>query len=561
MHFIGILAFTVLGRGRFDPWMTALSILASVAASWVALALLMRHEISRTTLVVGGVLVGAGIGAMHYIGMQASEWAPIMRFDPWGFAASLLVAVLLAIGALWVRFGLERVVRWQARWLNLAAGAVLGLAITAPHYVAMAALRFIDAPGELELATTVEGTSLALAVAAVALAIGGLVIAINVSLRYRQMFLQMQQSESRLRAITDTAIDGIITINGRGIVQSFNGAAERLLGWSAEEVIGRNVSMLMPEPYQSAHDGFLSTHLATGRSSIIGRGREVEALRKDGSVLPIRLAVGRVALPGEALFVGFITDISARRAMEQELKASEQRLRSLMANIPGVTFRCRCDGDWTMLFISDAVTALTGWLPQDFLEGRVNFTQLTLPEEVDRLWVEVSTAIQEHRPYLVEFGLRDRDGRLRWVSESGRPVVGDDGQLLWIDGVIMDMTAFKERNAEFESIVRAINRALAVVEFDMQGHVLHANDNFLNLMGYVTSRRSWASTTACSASPLTCRPRRMCSPGNSCDLANWTAANTCAWARTGGASGSRPPTTPFLTRRASPSRSSSLRPT
>ena len=173
MHFIGILAFTVLGRGRFDPWMTALSILASVAASWVALALLMRREISRTTLVVGGVLVGAGIGAMHYIGMEASQWAPIMRFDPWGFAASLLVAVLLAIGALWVRFGLERVVRWQARWLNLAAGAVMGLAIAAPHYVAMAALRFIDAPGELELATTVEGTSLALAVAAVALVIGG----------------------------------------------------------------------------------------------------------------------------------------------------------------------------------------------------------------------------------------------------------------------------------------------------------------------------------------------------------------------------------------------------
>ncbi|MBL8506781.1 MAG: histidine kinase, partial [Methylobacillus glycogenes] len=68
MHFIGMLAFTVLGRGRFDPWMTALSMLLSVAASWVALALLMRREISRTALVVGGVLVGAGIGAMHYIG-------------------------------------------------------------------------------------------------------------------------------------------------------------------------------------------------------------------------------------------------------------------------------------------------------------------------------------------------------------------------------------------------------------------------------------------------------------------------------------------------------------
>ena len=485
MHFIGILAFTVLGRGRFDPWMTALSILASVAASWVALALLMRHEISRTALVVGGVLVGAGIGAMHYISMEASEWAPIMRFDPWGFAASLLLAVLLAIGALWVRFGLERVVRWQARWLNLAAGAVMGLAIAAPHYVAMAALRFIDAPGELELATTVEGTSLALAVAAVALVIGGLVIAINVGLRYRQMFLQMQQSESRLRAIADTAVDGMVMIDAQGRVQSFNAAAERILGWRPEDVVGQNVSILMPEPDRSRHDTYIQRYLqGQGGGLIGGNGREVLALRPDGSTVPIRISIGRVPLDGDPVFVGFINDLTQRRAMELELQASEQRLRSLMANIPGVTFRCRYDADWTMLFISDAVTALTGWLPQDFLEGRVNFTQLTLPEEVDRLWAEVSTAIQEHRPYHVEFGLRDRDGRLRWVSESGRPVVGEDGQVLWIDGVIMDMTAFKERNAEFESIVRAINRALAVVEFDMQGHVLHANDNFLNLIGY-----------------------------------------------------------------------------
>ena len=485
MHFIGILAFTVLGRGRFDPWMTALSMLLSVAASWVALALLMRHEISRTAMVVGGVLVGAGIGAMHYIGMEASQWAPIMRFDPWGFAASLLVAVLLAIGALWVRFGLERVVRWQARWLNLAAGAVMGLAIAAPHYVAMAALRFIDAPGELELATTVEGTSLALAVAAVALVIGGLVIAINVGLRYRQMFLQMQQSESRLRAIADTAVDGMVMIDAQGRVQSFNAAAERILGWRPEDVVGQNVSILMPEPDRSRHDTYIQRYLqGQGGGLIGGNGREVLALRPDGSTVPIRISIGRVPLDGDPVFVGFINDLTQRRAMEQELQASEQRLRSLMANIPGVTFRCRYDADWTMLFISDAVTALTGWLPQDFLEGRVNFTQLTLPEEVDRLWAEVSKAIQEHRPYLVEFGLRDRDGRLRWVSESGRPVAGDDGQVLWIDGVIMDMTAFKERNAEFESIVRAINRALAVVEFDMQGHVLHANDNFLNLMGY-----------------------------------------------------------------------------
>ncbi|WP_298208758.1 PAS domain S-box protein [Acidovorax sp.] len=485
MHFIGMLAFTVCARGRFDATTTVVSMLPSVLASWIALGLLMRSEVSRTTLVVGGVFVGAGIGAMHYIGMAASQWATVMRYDPWGFAASVLVAVLLAIVALWVRFGLGRVVHWRTVYLDWAAGTVMGLAIAGMHYTGMAALRFTETPDELELLAAAESTPLALAIAVVTIVIGLLVAAINAGLRYRRMFIQVRQSESRLRAIAETTVDGIVMIDARGKVQSFNAAAERIMGWPAHEVIGRNVSMLMPEPDRSRHDGYLRRYLDGQGGSIVGaNNREVQALRRDGTLVPIRLSVGRVKLDGDPLFVGFIGDLSQRRAMEQELERSEERLRSLIGNIPGVTFRCRRDADWSMLFISDAVTALTGWAPQDFVDGRINFTQLTLPEEVPRLWNEVSAAIEERRPYHVEFRLIDRQGRMRWVSESGRPVVGEDGTVQWIDGVIMDMTVFKERNAEFESTVRAIDRALDVVEFDLQGNILTANANFLALVGY-----------------------------------------------------------------------------
>ena len=146
-----------------------------------------------------------------------------------------------------------------------------------------------------------------------------LAIAIWVGLRYRQMLQQSQKSESQLRAVVDTAVDAIIMINGHGLIQSFNGAAETMLGWQADEVIGRNVKMLMPNPYQDEHDGYLHHHLSTGEKRIIGKAREVTAMRKDGSLLPIRLAVGRVELPGEPLFVGFITDISQRCAIEESL--------------------------------------------------------------------------------------------------------------------------------------------------------------------------------------------------------------------------------------------------
>ena len=97
-----------------------------------------------------------------------------------------------------------------------------------------------------------------------------------------------------LNAIINTAIDGIITIDDRGLIESINPAALKLFGYEEHEVTGRNISVLMPEPYKSAHDGYIQRYQTTGEKRIIGIGREVVGLRKDGSTFPFRLAVGEV---------------------------------------------------------------------------------------------------------------------------------------------------------------------------------------------------------------------------------------------------------------------------
>ena len=123
--------------------------------------------------------------------------------------------------------------------------------------------------------------------------------------------------EARLRAVVDTAVDAIVVIDGRGVVQSFNRAAESIFGYRAGEAVGRNVSMLMGAEHAARHDGYLAAHLRTGERKIIGIGREVEGRRKDGSLVPLDLSIAAWCdAEGRRFFTGIMRDISARKADE-----------------------------------------------------------------------------------------------------------------------------------------------------------------------------------------------------------------------------------------------------
>ncbi len=146
---------------------------------------------------------------------------------------------------------------------------------------------------------------------------------------------QLRASEARWRAVIDSAVDGIIVIDQHGRIEAFNPAAERLFGYTEEEVLGQNVDMLMPSPYHEEHDRYLSRYLATGRAKIIGSGREVTGLRKDGQTFPLHLSVGEITVGGERRFTGILHDLSARVRMEEQLReqASLARLGEMAAVI------------------------------------------------------------------------------------------------------------------------------------------------------------------------------------------------------------------------------------
>ncbi|MBR0934227.1 PAS domain S-box protein [Bradyrhizobium jicamae] len=137
---------------------------------------------------------------------------------------------------------------------------------------------------------------------------------------------QARDRQAHLQSILDTVPDAMIVIDDHGIIRSFSATAERLFGWSTDQVVGKNVSNLMPQPYRGEHDRYLERYLGTGERRIIGIGRIVVGERSDGSTFPMELAVGEAKVRGERFFTGFVRDLTERRAQERRLQELQSEL-------------------------------------------------------------------------------------------------------------------------------------------------------------------------------------------------------------------------------------------
>lgn len=180
----------------------------------------------------------------------------------------------------------------------------------------------------------------------------------------------MQRTQEFLRSLIESAVEGIIVIDSEGLVQSFNPAAERLFGYSADEVLGRNVNLLMPSPDHEQHDRYLRDYLETGRQKIIGIGREVAGRRKDGTTVPLHLSVGRMTIDGKPAFTGILHDLTRRAAIETALRKSEERLRSIVESaVDGIIV---IDERGLIQAFNASAERLFGYKPDEVLGRNVN---------------------------------------------------------------------------------------------------------------------------------------------------------------------------------------------
>lgn len=274
----------------------------------------------------------------------------------------------------------------------------------------------------------------------------------------QQMADDLAQQRQFLENIFNSDVIAITVLGHDGQLRFANSQAERILGLEVVASEGQTVTYDSPRWQITALDGgeFDMSQLPFARCKATGRAvSDVRhAIRwPDGTwrALSINGAPMNNLSGDEAQFVFAIQDITQQVAAEQELANSEAQFRSLVDNIPGITFRCLYDANWTMLYMSDLVDPLSGYPASDFINNAVrSYESVIHPDDKGELEQQMTRALSQKTPWQVEYRIRHADGSTRWALEKGRGVYSNNGKLQFLDGFILDITERKEASARLE---------------------------------------------------------------------------------------------------------------
>ncbi|HXF45183.1 MAG TPA: MHYT domain-containing protein, partial [Burkholderiaceae bacterium] len=461
MHFIGMLAVDVCQSVRFEPWLTAASMLPSVLASAAGLHLLTRPNangrLGVRQILLAGLLVGAGIGAMHYTGMAAMQVGSLLRFDPLWVALSVVVAVALATAGLAARELLRRHTRLSRLAVLLVAGTLLGLATSGMHYTAMQASLFIGAPDPYYVPWSERNIKLALSVAGIAILVFGFAGGMLAIVTYRALAVRLREREALVSDILD---------NLPGAVLRLQAAAPHrrlLVSPALAELTGRTVRSFERGEWEladvvhaddrSALQEKLDFALRTGtRQRIVVRVRHASESWRWVVVLAVGRRPAVASNAPQAVLDVFIADITA----QHEARAREQ---TLSAAIDRVVGRAVLTPEGYFVEVNEVLASVLGYAPQELVgrHHRCVWADDAQAGEMGAFWEALRRGVAQPG----EFVRRAKDGSLRHLSAWYQPLLDADGRVQSVLKLAFDVTERVRTVQTLQRAQRELEQALA----------------------------------------------------------------------------------------------------
>ncbi len=258
---------------------------------------------------------------------------------------------------------------------------------------------------------------------------------------------QRKQNEERLAylgRILDESVNEIYVFDATTLLfTQVNKGARENLGYGMAEL--RTMTPLdLKREFTKERFLKLLSPLRTGQREQVGF--RTSHRRKDGTTYPVEVHLQYLQEEGRRVFLAIILDLTERVATEQELQKAQRTLSTLVTNLPGMVYRCRNDQDWPMEFISPSSQVLTGYSPDEFVESRqVSYGRdVVLQEDRERVWHDVQSALKDHKPFQFSYRIRTADGTLKWVWEQGCGIFSETGEVVGIEGYVVDITQQRE---------------------------------------------------------------------------------------------------------------------
>lgn len=284
------------------------------------------------------------------------------------------------------------------------------------------------------------------------------------------------QNEGLFQSIFQSTAEGIFVVNKDGTILLANPACKIIFGHNPDDLLGKNIEVLIIEKHREQ----LKNHISKLENTTLSKTLDLIGIIKKGTEIRLEITLNPIVINGKNVTIAFLRDISNRKENLQKIQQTNKHLTesnrkfdALINNLQGIVYRCKNDRDWTMEYISEGCQQITGYNAEMFLNGTVHFSHITLQEDQEHVWNDTQKAINNKKPFTLNYRIKDKNGKVKYMREAGQGVFDKKGNLEAIEGFISDVTSQKEtelilkaNKAKIRALLEAIPDMMFIQDYN-----------------------------------------------------------------------------------------------